>query len=380
MISNVLEALSSEEKYVVASSNTPNLENASLVSELYNGPEGINGRNKIYNPDKNFAVTANDSKYGMLNSKVVSCLILWYFFSFTTLFLNKYILSYAKGDPTVLGSTQLMLCCLCGYIQLKYPCGLYKSVIWDRNPPLFFRNMLLVGTVRFSTLVLGLVALWYVPVSFAETVKSTAPVFTVFMAWFLVGEKTSWLVILSLFPVMSGLALCSANELSFNAAGFIAAMATNLSECLQNVYSKKLLSGDKHTYSPPELQFYTSLASICVQIPALILMVDWNQFHILQSSSLISLLIVNGISFHCQSITEYTLLGYISPVTHSVANTAKRALLIWLSVITFGNPVTFLSGLGTMVVIFGVLGYNKAREVAPPVIAPTKDIKGVHKI
>ena len=37
--------------------------------------------------------------------------------------------------------------------------------------------------------------------------------------------------------------------------------------------------------------------------------------------------------------------------------------MIWLSVILFGNPVTFLSGLGTMVVIIGVLVYNKAREV-----------------
>lgn len=28
---------------------------------------------------------------------------LWYFFSFTTLFLNKYIISYEKGDATMLG-------------------------------------------------------------------------------------------------------------------------------------------------------------------------------------------------------------------------------------------------------------------------------------
>ena len=47
----------------------------------------------------------------------------------------------------------------------------------------------------------------------------------------------------------------------------------------------------------------------------------------------------------------------------SVANTAKRALLIWLSVILFGNPVTPLSALGTVIVILGVLLYNKAREV-----------------
>ena len=47
----------------------------------------------------------------------------------------------------------------------------------------------------------------------------------------------------------------------------------------------------------------------------------------------------------------------------SVANTGKRALLIWLSVLLFGNPVTFLSGLGTLIVIIGVLVYNKATEI-----------------
>ena len=49
--------------------------------------------------------------------------------------------------------------------------------------------------------------------------------------------------------------------------------------------------------------------------------------------------------------------------SHSVANTAKRALLIWLSVILFANAVTPLSALGTAVVIGGVLMYNKAREI-----------------
>ena len=46
----------------------------------------------------------------------------------------------------------------------------------------------------------------------------------------------------------------------------------------------------------------------------------------------------------------------------SVANTAKRALLIWLSVIVFNNQVTLLSGIGTAVVVLGVFLYNRARE------------------
>jgi solute carrier family 35 protein E2 len=38
-------------------------------------------------------------------------------------------------------------------------------------------------------------------------------------------------------------------------------------------------------------------------------------------------------------------------------------LLIWLSVIIFGNDVTFLSGLGTSIVFVGVLLYNKAKQM-----------------
>lgn len=41
----------------------------------------------------------------------------------------------------------------------------------------------------------------------------------------------------------------------------------------------------------------------------------------------------------------------------------KRAFLIWLSVIVFNNPVTFLSGLGTAIVTFGVLCYTKGKQV-----------------
>ena len=42
-------------------------------------------------------------KQGLMNVRAMSFLILWYFFSFCTLFLNKYILTTLKGDPTLLG-------------------------------------------------------------------------------------------------------------------------------------------------------------------------------------------------------------------------------------------------------------------------------------
>ena len=69
------------------------------------------------------------------------------------------------------------------------------------------------------------------------------------------------------------------------------------------------------------------------------------------------------VCFHLQSVMAYAVMGLISPVTQSVANTLKRALLIWLSILYFGNPVTFMSALGTAVCISGVFAYNYARRL-----------------
>jgi len=40
---------------------------------------------------------------GLHSFRAIAFLVLWYFFSGCTLFLNKYILSYLNGDPTILG-------------------------------------------------------------------------------------------------------------------------------------------------------------------------------------------------------------------------------------------------------------------------------------
>lgn len=66
-----------------------------------------------------------------------------------------------------------------------------------------------------------------------------------------------------------------------------------------------------------------------------------------------------------QSVSAYALMGLVSPITVSVANTFKRALLIWLSVLVFGNRVSAGSAGGTALCILGVLAYTHARRHYP---------------
>ncbi|KAK1340594.1 hypothetical protein QTO34_019165 [Cnephaeus nilssonii] len=303
--------------------------------------------------------TVIEADLGVWSSRALLYLTLWFFLSFCTLFLNKYILSLLEGEPSMLGAVQMLSTTCIGCLKIFVPCCLYQHKVRLAYPPNFVMTMLFVGLMRFATVVLGLVSLKNVAVSFAETVKSSAPIFTVIMSRMILGEYTGLLVNLSLVPVMGGLALCTATEMSFNILGFSAALSTNIMDCLQNVFSKKLLSGDKYRFSAAELQFYTSAAAVAMlDLP--VLGRSGRSFSYTQD--VVLLLLMDGVLFHLQSVTAYALMGRISPVTFSVASTVKHALSVWLSIIVFGNKITSLSAVGTVLVMAGVLLYNKARQ------------------
>ncbi|XP_064446181.1 solute carrier family 35 member E2B isoform X3 [Mirounga angustirostris] len=263
--------------------------------------------------------TVIESDLGVWSSRALLYLTLWFFFSFCTLFLNKYILSLLEGEPSMLGAVQMLSTTFIGCVKILVPCCLYQHKTRLSYPPNFLMIMLFVGLMRFATVVLGLVSLKNVAVSFAETVKSSAPIFTVIMSRMILGEYTGLLVNLSLIPVMGGLALCTATEISFNVLGFSAALSTNIMDCLQNVFSKKLLSGDKYRFSAAELQFYTSAAAVTMLVPAWIFMdlpvIGRSGKGFSYSQDVVLLLLMDGVLFHLQSITAYALMGKISPVT-----------------------------------------------------------------
>jgi len=87
-----------------------------------------------------------------------------------------------------------------------------------------------VHLCRFLVVFLSLLSLQYVAVSFTETVKSSGPLFTVAISWLVLRERNGIYVQLSLIPIMIGLMLCSAYELSFTMIGFLAALGTNVVE------------------------------------------------------------------------------------------------------------------------------------------------------
>ena len=80
-----------------------------------------------------------------------------------------------------------------------------------------------------------------VAVSLTHTIKSMEPFFTVVISWMLMHTRPAKRVLASLLPIVVGVVVASATDISFNWLGFMAAMASNLAFQTRNVLSKKAM-------------------------------------------------------------------------------------------------------------------------------------------
>ena len=335
----------------------------------------------------------------------------WYATSLGTLVLNKVILTDTALTSQALGVCQMVSTALLGAAKvygLREPplkpasseghletLGRMEAAVSEEAPPAapLRSTLLAMGALRGLTVLLGLVSLSHVAASFTETIKSTAPLFTVYISWLVLRQRTSGPVVLSLVPVMAGLVVCAKTEASFDAVGFWAAVSNNVIDCLQNVLSKKVVG----KLGPVKLQFYTSILAIVFQLPLLVYREMPDLSALLDparrsaaapraadaaapgafglrpdagAARVAGLVALNVCSYHAQSVSAYFVVDKLAPVTVSVANTLKRALLILLTILYFGNEVTPESYFGIAIVVLGVFLYNWARVKYPADDAP----------
>lgn len=215
----------------------------------------------------------------------------WYLCSLGTLFLNKSILNGMPGNEYILGIVQIGSTALYGYLAEKLtkndnqlsqdmlPIKVTAATSAYTKKSNFIKDMFFLGIMRALTVGLGLLALSRVSVSFTETIKSSAPFFTVILTYLMLGQRTSWQVNLSLIPVMSGLVLCTMTEIKFEIVGFFAAITTIIFDCIQNVYSKKILQ----VIPPFRLQYYTRSGSLYMHILTVFLII-WVDCSVIFSS------------------------------------------------------------------------------------------------
>lgn len=253
---------------------------------------------------------------------------------------------------------------------------IYAVFLWvapdARTPPKItvsdFIKMVPAGVCSAGAHAASVFALAAGGVAFGQIVKAAEPAFAAVVGTFVYGHKISTAKWLCLIPIIGGVCLAALKqnadgsiELDFTIGGLVGALVANVFAAFKGAESKKLMDtpGLKDRMGSVGNQFaLMTIVSLLVSIPLMFykeghLLEDFgNKFRTKQA--VWENVILSGLTFYGYNELATMTLTKISAVTNSVANTAKRVVVIVGSAIVFNESISGLKAVGCAICIGGV--------------------------
>ncbi|XP_067938697.1 solute carrier family 35 member E1-like isoform X2 [Watersipora subatra] len=191
------------------------------------------------------------------------------------------------------------------------------------------------------------------------------PMFTIILSRIFMNETQTFPVYLSILPIIAGVCVATATELSFDLAGLVSALIATLGFSCLNIFTKKALrdTGIHHL----RMLLIISKITFIMFIPVW-LFIDLRNIlsddNVMKGDKVIRcivLLIADAFANFTINVVAFTLLSLVTPLSYAVANATKRIVIISSSLILLRNPVTTANVGGMLLAVLGVLMYNKAK-------------------
>lgn len=301
----------------------------------------------------------------MLKTLVLGGLFLgWYLFN---IFFNIYNKQVLKVYAFPITCTNIQFMVGSGLVLAMWTLRLHKPPKVDKEILLTILPLAVVHTLGN---LLTNVSLGQVAVSFTHTIKAMEPFFSVALSAIFLRDIPPLPVLLTLIPIVGGVACASLSEPTFNWAGFLSAMGSNLTFQSRNVLSKKLMGGKKKSMDNINLFSIITIMSAVLLLPVTLIKegctftpAAMSAMGISDPSIIIQKAVIAGLCFHAYQQVSYMILERVSPITHSIGNCVKRVVVIVASVIVFANPVTTQNAIGTAIALLGVFAYSQAKRL-----------------
>lgn len=210
-------------------------------------------------------------------------------------------------------------------------------------------------------------------VSFTHIVKALEPFFSAIVSAVASGVILAPRVYATLVPVVAGVSVAVAKELSFSWLSFGTAMFSNLAFAMRAVYSKIAMGNASVGLSAPNLYGIVTLVAFIAMAPVALIAEGakmretWAAATVstgvsavtgVPSTDLAWKVALSGLYHYLNNEVMYLVLGEVHPITLAVGNTLKRTVLIVASLIVFRHPITPTAAVGSAVAMVGVLVYS----------------------
>mmetsp|Transcript_15727 Transcript_15727/g.28615 ORF Transcript_15727/g.28615 Transcript_15727/m.28615 type:complete len:400 (-) Transcript_15727:157-1356(-) len=290
--------------------------------------------------------------------------LFWYVGNYYYNITNKMALTAAGGSagfPMTISSLQLGVGCIYGIFLWLAPDAREK-------PTITFDDIIKMLPVAFCFMgahSASVFALSAGAVSFGQIVKSAEPAFAAVLSQFVYKKKISRAKWLCLPIVIGGVILASVKELDFAVSALVSACIANLFAAFKGNENKKLMDteGLKDRMGSVGNQFaLTAILGFLMSIPVAMFKEGSKMGEFIslwKTSPALSInLIASGLWFYGYNELATMTLKKTNAVTQSVANTAKRVIVIVGVAIVLGESLDPIKMLGCGIGIGGVFLYS----------------------
>jgi len=255
------------------------------------------------------------------------------------------------------------------------------ALLWAtgvRKRPTFSRGvlqaMLPLGVFHAVGHLFGVVGTTWGSVAFSQVVKCAGPVYACALSSLVLKQSVSLRVWLSLLPILGGVALATTSELAFAWAALIGAVVSDLAFSLRNVYSKLSMNSERGSTldslgAADTFALTTCLAS-ALAVPCAIAAEGRTALGVWRAAAptagaslaLLRSVLLTGLYFYGYSEVAMKALKNVHPVTHAVANTMRRIVILLICIAIFNTPMSLAGAAGSAIAIGGSYYYAMVKS------------------
>jgi GDP-fucose transporter C1 len=238
---------------------------------------------------------------------------------------------------------------------------------WEVAQSITPLTLVYVGMLVFNNLCLN-----YVDVHLYQIARSLTICFTVILAYFILGEKTSMTAIGACFIVFVGYVTGALGEvfgnqaeesvMSFSWYGLGFGLLSSVFVALNGIMVKSKLSVVQNNHWI--LLIYNTVLAIVFLFPLTVITGEIHEaikVPFLNEPVFWLNMTITAICGYLINIAFFLQINYTSPLTNTISGTAKACLQTLLGVVLFRTPITFVGFVGTVVSIAGSTFYSRVK-------------------
>ncbi|KAL7533522.1 hypothetical protein ACHAXR_005287 [Thalassiosira sp. AJA248-18] len=322
--------------------------------------------------DSSVMQTRGGSALGNIDVPLLAYFALWYLGNYYYNISNKLALKAtggAAGFPMTISALQLGIGSLYGIFLWLAPDAREKPKVTLDD----IIKMLPVAFCYAGAHSASVFSFSAGSVSFGQIVKASEPAFAAVLSQFVYNKPVSKAKWLCLPIVIGGVILASVNELDFAWSALLSACLANCFAAVRGNENKKVMEteGLKDRLGSVGNQFcITSIMGFLLSIPFLMLKEGSKFGEFVEAVKTVPALKANMIAsalwFYGYNEVSTMTLKKTNAVTQSVANTAKRVIVIVGVALVLGESLDFMKLLGCGIGIGGVFLYSIIDNLVKP--------------